>query len=386
MELRTKGTPVLQKTLNAIDKGYRIIILEGGTGSSKTYSLCQTLLILCAQTENQVFSIARKTMPALKATAMRTFFNILEGANLYNPQSHNKSDNTYTFRNNLIEFFSVDEPLRVRSRRRQYLWLNEANEFTLEDWRQLSLRTEKIIFLDFNPSDPYSWIYDEVATRPDCIIIHSTYKDNPFLPPEIIKEIEHYIEVDDNYWRVYGLGLRGASQSLVYPNWEYYSEEPEFEAVIYGLDFGYNSPSALVQVGIRDEGWYVEELLYEKYLTNQDLIAKLLAMNLSRNSEIYPDSAEPNRIEELKRDGLYVIPAEKDIKKGIDTVKSRKLYIKNNSINLAQEIRHYNWKEKNGQVLDEPVKLNDHLLDAMRYAIYSHMKQSHKKGKVMIYG
>lgn len=373
-QLTFEGTIVLGKIMDAVGQGHRVIVLEGGSGSSKTYSLCQVILLLAAREENQTFTIARKTLPALKASAMRDFFNILKQAGLYDPQKHNKTDNIYQFRKNLIEFISVEDPQRVRSRRRQYLWLNEAIEFSLEDWRQLSMRTDKVIFVDYNPSNPYSWVYDEVFPRSDRVIIPSTYKDNPFLHPDLIKEIEHYKEIDENYWRIYGLGLKGIIKTLIFDNWDYCDELPEGEP-IYGLDFGYNSPSGLARVGIKDDGFYLKELLYERFLTNQDLIKKMEEIGVPKTRELYPDSAEPQRIEEIKRAGFWVISADKDVKKGIDTMKSRKIYITKDSLNLIQEIKKYSWKEREGKILDEPVSINDHLLSAARYAIHTHLRE-----------
>ena len=175
--LNLKGTVVLQKNLNA---STRIVVNQGGTRSSKTYSLAQLIILKALQTKGKVYTICRKTLPALKGTAYRDFFNILEEHNLYNPDNHNKSELTYKLNGNEIEFISVDMPQKIRGRKRNILWLNEANEFRFEDWVQLSLRTTENIYLDFNPSDPYSWIYDNVMNREDCTFIKSTYLDNPF--------------------------------------------------------------------------------------------------------------------------------------------------------------------------------------------------------------
>jgi len=376
--IKIKGTIVLEKILEAAEQKYRIFVLEGGTGSSKTYSLAQAFILMMMKEEGQVFTIARKTMPALKATAMRNFFNILKEVNLYDPEKHNKTDNIYNLHNNLVEFISVEDPQRVRSRRRQYLWLNEAIEFSLEDWRQLSMRTDKAIFLDYNPSNPYSWIYDEIFPRNDKIIISSTYKDNPFLHSNIIREIEHYKEIDENYWRIYGLGLKGIIETLIISNWDYCDDLPE-GIEIYGLDFGYNSPSALIKIVVRDEGFYLKELLYKKYLTNQDLIRELREIRIPKEKEIYCDSAEPQRIKEIKDAGFWALSSDKDVNKGIDTMKSRKIYITKSSLNLIEEIKRYSWKEKDGKLLDEPVALNDHLLSAARYAIHTYFLKEIKQ-------
>ena len=200
--LNLKGTVVLQKNLNA---STRIVVNQGGTRSSKTYSLAQLIILKALQSKGKVYTICRKTLPALKGTAYRDFFNILESHNLYNPDNHNKSELTYKLNGNTIEFLSIDMSQKIRGRKRAVLWLNEANEFRFEDWVQLSLRTTENIYLDFNPSDPYSWIYDNVMNREDCTFIKSTYLDNPFLPDETIKEIERLKQLDSNYWQIYGI-------------------------------------------------------------------------------------------------------------------------------------------------------------------------------------
>ena len=215
--LNLQGTVVLQKNLNA---NTRIVVNQGGTRSSKTYSLAQLIILKALQEQGKVYTICRKTLPALKGTAYRDFFNILEHHNLYNPDKHNKSELTYKLNNNEIEFISVDMPQKIRGRKRHILWLNEANEFRFEDWVQLSLRTTENIYLDFNPSDPYSWIYDKVMNREDCTFIKSTYLDNPFLPDETIKEIERLKDLDSNYWKIYGLGDMAQPTETIFRQFE----------------------------------------------------------------------------------------------------------------------------------------------------------------------
>jgi phage terminase large subunit len=374
MKLFLEGTPVFEKNWDALKSSKRIIVNEGGTGSSKTYSIAQVFVLLMLKSKGAVLTIARKTMPALKATAMRDFFNILKQHNLYNPDRHNKSEGTYQYGTNLVEFISVDEPLRVRSRRRNFLWLNETNEFSLEDWRQLSMRTDGPIFFDYNPSYQFHWIYDEVIPRKDCIVIPSTFKDNPFLSKDLVREIEHYKEIDQNYWHIYGLGLRGMSEVMIFTNWDYCDELPEGDT-IYGLDFGYNNPTVVLKIVLRDEGWYAEELLYKRYLTNAQLIKELEKIGVPQKKEIYCDSAEPQRIAELQNAGYWAMPADKDVSKGIDTVKSRKIFIKKNSLNIINEIKKYSWKKKGEEILDEPVKIFDHTMSALRYGIHTHHKE-----------
>jgi phage terminase large subunit len=360
--------------------------LQGGTRSSKTYSLCQLFIVKCLEETGKVFTICRKTLPALKGTAYRDVLNILKELDLYSEENHNKSELSYTLNGNLLEFISVDQPVKIRGRKRNYLWLNEANEFTYEDWQQLILRTTERIYLDYNPSDPYSWIYDKVIIRDDCTFLKSTYKANPFLDEDTIAEIERLKELDPDYWQVYGLGEIGSIQTMIFRQFELV-DEVQGRLIGYGLDFGFtNSPSALVAVYQSDDNLYIKEMLYEKRLTNTDLANRLREFRIDRQSEIVADSAEPKSIEEVYRSGFNIKPAKKGagIHLGIDIMRRYKLHITKDSLNAIKEFRSYKWAtDKNGDVLNTPVKVNDHLIDATRYLCLNKLSVNHS-GKYYI--
>jgi hypothetical protein len=204
----------------------RIQIHQGGTRSGKTYSILTALIELCHKNTGLVITICRKTFPALRATAMRDFFEILNKEGAYNVELHNKSEGTYQLWGNLVEFISVDQPQKVRGRKREILFINEANELSLEDWRQLMLRTTDRVIIDFNPSDEFHWIYEQVIPREDADFFQTTYKDNPFLPESVVMEIERFKDVDENFWRVYGLGERGTSQATIFTHWKEIDQIP----------------------------------------------------------------------------------------------------------------------------------------------------------------
>lgn len=371
-------TIVFERNIAALkDDQNRFIVNQGGTRSSKTYSLAQMFATILMTEENVLISVCRKTFPSLRATAMKDFFNVLKEKNIYSEKNHNKTENTYKIGNNEIEFFSVDESQKIKGRKRDYLWMNEADEFSYEDFRQLNLRTTKKIYLDYNPAYEYHWLYDHVLTREDCLFIKSTYKDNTFLDPILIKEIELLKKTDLNYWKIYGLGERGTNEAAIYKHWQLVDELPEGGETIYGLDFGFNNPTALVEIVIKDQEIYAKELLYESYLTNSDLIQRMktLIPDDKRDNIIYADSAEPQRIEEINQAGLWCEAADKDVKKGIDTIKSHAFNITKDSPNLQKEAKSYKWKQKDEKIIDEPVKFNDHILDATRYAAHSHLKE-----------
>jgi len=347
----------------------RISLHQGGTRSGKTYSCCQILAEYCWHNHDagQVISIVRKTYPALRATVMRDFIEILESQDWYNPNDHNKTEGTLKLFGNLVEFFSLDQPQKVRGRRRDILYCNEANELTLEDWRQLTFRTRDKIILDFNPSDPFHWLY-ELPNREDCTLYKSTYKDNPFLSPELVREIELLKESDPDYWRIYGKGERATNRRAIYLATE--GKKPDTAKLLgYGLDWGFtNDPTAVVAVYKQDNALYLEELLYERGLVNSEIATKLEALDLGREY-IIADSAEPKSITELKRYGYNVHPSQKgpdSIRRGIDLLKRHKLYYKGQ--NLQKEFHTYKWKiDKEGNNVNSPEDANNHLLDAARY-------------------
>jgi phage terminase large subunit len=385
--LNLKGTVVLQKNLNA---NTRIVVNQGGTRSSKTYSLAQLIILKALQEQGKVYTICRKTLPALKGTAYKDFFNILEEHNLYNPDKHNKSELTYKLNNNEIEFISVDMPQKIRGRKRHILWLNEANEFRFEDWVQLSLRTTENIYLDFNPSDPYSWIYDRVMNREDCTFIKSTYLDNPFLPDETIKEIERLKDLDSNYWKIYGLGDMAQPTETIFRQFEICNNVPnESELIAIGMDFGYsNDPTAIVEVFKLNDNLYINELVYSKGLTNQDIAQRLRELDITRQTEIIADSAEPKSIEELHRQNFNVKGAKKgadSINMGIDVLRRFKLHITKNSTNALNEFKYYKWlTDKNGHIVNKPAtNQQDHLIDAVRYVALNKLMTNHS-GKYYI--
>jgi phage terminase large subunit len=358
----------------------RITSLRGGTRSGKTYNVLLFLILVWAKTaEGQVCTIARNTMPALRASAMRDFFAILNLLNFYSAANHNKTSNEYQLGSNLFEFIGVDESDRVKGRKRNVLFLNEANENDLESFRQLSLRTTDKIVLDYNPSDAFSWIYDDVETRDDCEMVVTTYRDNPFLEASLVSEIERLKDADDDYWKIYGLGEIGSGSSRIFTHWRPISEGeyPYGKGdVTYGLDFGYNNPSALTETRLYDGTLYWREMLYQTKLTTADLIEQLKTFPELYDGEkkrptvakIIGDSAEPKTIEEIQRAGFQIEGAYKNVKDTVDFVKSKPLRVHSGGANLLREIKRYSWKmDKNGKILDEVVKFDDHAIDAGRY-------------------
>lgn len=372
MKLNLNVSAVFYRNYNS---KFKIKANQGGARSSKTWSILQVLIILALEsTESKIVTICRKTLAALRVTAMRDFIEILELMNIYDVNHHNKSNYEYRLNNWLFEFQGLDQPIKKRGAKRHKLFINEANELTLEDWRQLTLRTIEDIFLDYNPSDEFHWLYDNILTREDCDFIKSTYQDNPFLEQSIKDEIERLKQDSPNHWRVYGEGERGVSEQIIYKNWEIVNSiPPGYIEIIYGLDFGFVKPSALVRIYIYDDCILLEELIYETRLTNPQLLAKVDECNINKSHFLFADCAEPARITEFSDAGYNIQEADKSVKDGIDHCRTVKIKILNSSVNVIKEIKSYSNKlDKNGNILEEPVKFNDHSMDAFRYGKYTY--------------
>ena len=376
--VKVKYTDVFEWNKEAYEKRkFRVIANQGSTRSGKTYSISQLIALYIPHKEKVTISVVSPSLPHLKRGARRDILQILEDAGIYTDEQFNKTDNVYHYPNgSYIEFFGAEDSGKVRGPGRDILYINEANLLPFNIYQQLALRTKQTIFLDFNPVDEASWVYD-VADKEGNILIHSTYKNNPFLPKEQVAEIESLKDADENLWKVFGLGERGKSQEIIYTHWKY-GNFPEDCEVVYGLDFGFSVPTALVKVGFKDGQTYAQEMLYETRMTTSDLIERLKTLNIRRSDEIFCDAAEPKTIEEVIRAGFNAKPADKDVYAGIQKVKSMPLNISQDSTNLIKEIKSYKWKtDKDGKVHpdESPVKLNDHIIDALRYAVFTKLNK-----------
>lgn len=366
-------TNIVWKHLSQSDK--RIIIEQGGTRSGKTYNILMWIIFdYCAKNRGHIITICRKTYPALRATAMRDFFDILKTNGLYDENLHNKSSSEFKFKGNTIEFISLDKPTKIRGRKRDLLYINEANEITFEDWQQLIFRTTGRTIIDYNPSDEFHFIYDKIKPRDDVDFFITTYKNNPFLSLDIVAEIERLKDIDPNYWRVYGLGEVGSSQSIIFRVTDC-ADIPETATFLsYGMDFGFtNDPTTLVEIWKQGDDLFLKELLFKTGLTNRDIDTHLRLLGVERK-EIFADSAEPKSIEELYRMGWNIKPATKgqgSINIGIDMMKRYKIHITRDSLNMLKEFKNYKWAEdKNGVILNVPVDMFNHTIDAVRYGLY----------------
>ena len=353
-----------------------VIVNTGGARSGKSYGTMQILCYWAVNNPNTRISVVSRSLPHVKKGVFRDFQQLLKAGLIYYGDMR-WTDFTFHFSNgSYIEFFGLEDPDKAHGPGRDILFINEANFVPKSVYDQLAMRTTGKILLDLNPSEFNSWVY-EVAENPTNKNIHSTYKDNiGNLSAQQVAHIESYQSLPDQFlWQVYGLGLRGATEETIYPGIQYCDQLPGKGDIFFGLDFGFTNPSAFVRIEYYEGAYYIEELIYQSGLTKPELNEKIKSFNTGYGV-IYADAAEPDSIEELYRMGCNIKPAIKDVWAGIVFLKGCKLFIKRDSRNAIKEFQSYKWKkDKNDNVLEEPIKENDHIPDAVRYAIYTQHKK-----------
>ena len=380
-----KLTSVFTKNIEAFQSGARYIVNQGGTSSSKTYSILQLLILIAARRKGLHISVVSESLPHLKRGAMRDFINILTAEGLYSDAMHNKSNNTFTIGSSTIEFFSADVSSKLRGARRDVLFVNECNNITYSSFQELAIRTKLCTFLDFNPVSEF-WVHTELLndTTRNFVFIKSTYIDNDELDKNILQDIESRKLKDVNWWKVYGEGEIGNLQGVIFSNYTIVNSVPESPKQVIGIDFGFtNDPTTIVVVTYSDGEIYWDELCYKTGMTNADIARLILSDEELKKCVVICDSAEPKSIHELQLAGVRALPAEKgadSVRSGIDTLLQYPIKITQRSTNGIKELRNYRWKvDKENKSMNVPVDYWNHFIDAARYgSVYLLSKTTNK--------
>lgn len=364
------------KKIHSIKK--RVKIIQGSSSSGKTISILIILIDKCVANPLLEVSVVSESIPHLKKGAIKDFLKIMKATGRFIEKNYNKSDRKYTFTNgSYIEFFS---PEAVLGARRDILFVNECINISFTDYHQLSVRTNKEIFLDYNPAHEF-WANTEVEKDNDSEKIILTYNDNEGCPENIITELHkardkaHESEYWRNWWQVYGLGQLGTIEGVVFEKFIPCAEFPkDCKWVVYGMDFGYtNDPTTLIKVGLRGGELYFEQMIYQTGMTNGDIARRLKELGIGK-AEIVADSAEPKSIKDLQNMGFNVRGAVKgkdSIINGIDLIKRYKVNMVTDSLETIREWRTYSYKfdKALNKYYNEPEDMNNHSIDAIRYAL-----------------
>ena len=356
----------------------------GGTRSGKSYGILQFLIVKGLES-TQTITVVRKTIPSLKRTVIKDFTDILKGLGIWNEDGFNTTDRIYRLGDSTFQFVNSDDPDKLRGLKSDILFIDEASEIDEESYFQLSIRTTGKIILAYNPTvSPYSWL----RQMNDCEKYVTTYKDNPYLPKEMIDAIEELKLKNPKYWKIYGQGEFAANDKAVFE----FELVDDFDAdfVAFGIDFGFSSdPCAMVAVYRKDTNIYLEEVFYEKGMVTSDIVKRLQQNEIDKSYEIWADSADPRLIEEIYRNGFNIKPVKKgadSINFGISVMKNHKIHILKSSQNIINEMYAYEYiTDKYGYVTDKPQGGLDHAIDAARYACMMKLSEKAKsKGQYAI--
>jgi len=365
-----KRTTAINKIL-ALKK--RIKIIQGGTSAGKTFGILPILIDKAAKTGGLEISVVAESIPHLRRGALRDFLKVMKWTNRFVDDRFNKSLLKYEFANgSFIEFFSADDSSKLRGARRDILYVNECNNVNFEAYNELSIRTKKEVYLDFNPANEF-WV-EEIKEDKEADFIILTYKDNEALDVGIVDQIEkNRLKAETstywrNWWKVYGLGELGMLEGVVFSNWKQIDTIPkEARLVGLGMDFGYtNDPTSIIEIYKHNETRILNEIVYQTGLLNSDISKKL-----PKDVPVYADSAEPKSIADIQRYGITIKGVTKgrdSINYGIDVMQREEYLVTSNSTNLIKELRSYCWDtDKTGKRLNKPIDNYNHAIDAVRY-------------------
>lgn len=392
-------TKVHDKLIEAYkSKAFNVYVLEGGSRSSKTFSIIQFWIKWAYQNRgrNTRVAICRLKGTWLSATVLKDFIDALSAYGLYNPKNHNKTNKIYRLYDTEFWFMGLDDPQKVHGFKSDAFWINEAVEAGYEDYSQLMQRCLGFAILDYNPSYEVHWIYDRLLKRPKTYYNHSTMFDNQFNSQNVIDQIKSYEPTDENRaagtaderkWKIYGLGQRAALEGLVFEydyHWDIVPEIPEnikHKHHRYGLDFGFtNDVTAIPDFywsGATKEVW-IDQLCYETGMVNNDIGKRIKANNLQQVRG-WADKAEQKSVEEIYRMNINIHAADKppgSVNVGLDLMKTYKTHITERSVNFIREWRNYTWQQdKAGVWLNHPVDKDNHGIDATRYVYYMELRQ-----------
>lgn len=371
----------------------RWVVNRGGTRSGKTTALCQQAAVWLLtgffrdgqEIPKGNLAIIRKHMTTLQATVMRDFERVLRDAGLWGYVEVNRLLRQYRVGDRMVEFVGADDEQKMRGFRATITWMNEANELGWErEVMQLRFRTERVLVVDFNPSDPYVWVNEQLEMdrgprKGDVEVIVSTYRDNRFLTAEQVAEIEE-LRSSPTYWKVYGLGDYGEVEGLVFPSVTVVDEMPEgLKHRAFGMDFGYsNGITTLIEGGLLNEkDVYLDQWFYQAGMKPDQMAQAMKGMDIGRGA-VAADAAGVWAIDHLKAEGLNVFPAKKgpdSVMYGIELLNSYNIHVTQRSLDMLRERLKYTFRtDSNGKTLNIPVDAFNHAWDAARYWASTYLK------------
>ena len=377
------------KQYEHIDDMTRHLMVMGSAGSGKTIFACTKVILYALKYPNARIGVFRQTLPSLRETAWREIVELLDEYNI--EYKENKSNGIVTLSNNsTISFTPTDDEKKLRSLNLDFVYIEQCEEISEEAFIELDLRIRNEVSKKYGgqmlivvqPSSKSHWLYrlfyQEKANNDDYKKIHFSYLDNPFLPEEQKKVYEGLKETNYDRYLTHTLGEWISSSKQIFTNnWEVGFDRQYFNYYVGGVDFGWNNPACFLLCGVYDDEFYVLGEVYKTEMTNSEFLTEIRSLLMNHNltfndlDAVYCDSADPEKIEVFIRNGLNAYPSVKNVRAKIHTAQETKIHIHERCVNLIREMPQYEWKRnKDGEILDEPVKKNDHAVDALCYTCY----------------
>ena len=330
--------------------------IQGGTSAGKTYGIIPIEIDFAIKNPFTETSVVSESIPHLKRGAIKDFKKIMFQTGRWDADHWHDTDKKYTFSNgSYIEFFGADDGSKLRGARRDRLYMNEANKMTFETFTMLASRTHGQITLDWNPTNKF-WFHEELKSDKDVGFLILTYKDNEACPDrakDFILKAKQKAKAStfwDNWYKVYGLGLIGSLEGVVFSNWSF-GEFDESIVSVFGQDYGFSvDPSTLIEVAIdkTKKQIYLRQCFYKAKLTTSEIY--YLNIKYAGNNMIVGDSSEPRLIDEIREKGCNIISVKKpkdSIITGISMMQDYELIVQEQgSEELVRELRNYIWNDK----------------------------------------
>ena len=382
----------------------RNLVLLGGAGSGKSVFATQKIALRLMRESGHNIIAFRKVGSTLRDSICAEFRKTINTLGVASLWDESKSEFAFTYRPNgsRLRCMGLDDQEKLKSvAKMTSAWIEEATEFMPQDYEQINLRLRgkpatrrdgspsyRQIIISFNPISALHWLkarFFDADQRGRTTTMKTTYKDNRFIDEQYKHELEELALRDPRFAAVYVRGEWGVLDGVIYQPWETPAVWPDhFDEVIYGLDFGFNNPSSLVEGGLYDGEAYLTEKIYQSGLTTGDLVDVMARLEISKTAPMYGDPAEPDRIEEIARAGYNIFPAEKgpgSVSAGIDLVQKTRIWTRSSNENINAENNTYCWHvDRSGTVTDTPDKANDHAMDAIRYMLWTHLSKHPEAG------
>lgn len=383
MKIRT--TELFEKINNSVIENKRYIFLRGSSRSGKSVTAIQYIIIQALTNPNSIITIARETQSSIKNTILMDFIEQMGSIGIFKPDKYNKNEMTYRYDNgSYIRFIGLDDTSgKLRGMKSDIVFIDEVNTIDKKAFIHLDIRCGKFILCAYNPEVELNWWGFEYENKENGIMLHSTWRQNPFLDERIVKSILELKEIDPEMYEIYSEGLIVERKEKVFRTPSICNEIPETKNKYIGIDWGYsNDECAVVLVVNKDKELYLKELIYRKGVTNEDLIFLLKDLGIDRTYNIVGDSAEPKSIQDLKRAGFNIRGVKKDsVLYGIQKMKQYKIFVEVGSENLMNEFEGYRFKKDRSGNLTNALQGNDHLLDGVRYVVTEFLAKAETMGK-----